>query len=281
MTADTVAVVAVTYYSADIAGQFLTSLSATVGPSLEILLVDNTPEEGDLSELTVQFPEVSVVRPGRNLGYGGGINFGVARISDDVQWLVLANPDLVVAPDTIATLIDAAKRHPRAAALGPLIRATDGSVYPSARKLPSLRTGIGHALFVRIWPKNPWTASYRNDLATIDERAVGWLSGSFLLVRREAFEAIGGFDERYFMYFEDVDLCRNLGMAGWENYYIPTAEVVHHGALSTSRSARLMLKAHHESAYRYLAKRYRGWYLWPVRVVLRLGLKARSWIAKG
>ena len=275
-----VAIVAVTYLSADVIGQFLESIAAA-GTDPTVILVDNSPADDGTAAIAAQYPGVTLVRPGGNLGYGGGMNHGVALLDPDIRWVALANPDLVLSPGSLTELLATAQRLPRAAALGPLIRTGDGDVYPSARNLPSLRTGLGHAVFGRLWPTNPWTTSYRNDLAAIDEHAVGWLSGAFLFVRREAFEQVGGFDERYFMYFEDVDLGRNFGLSGWLNYYVPSAEVMHYGAMSTSKSARLMIKAHHRSAYQYLAKRYHPWYLWPVRVALRFGLWARSLVAKG
>nr|WP_231368811.1 glycosyltransferase family 2 protein [Frigoribacterium sp. CG_9.8] len=278
---DRVGIVAVTYFSAEVIAPFLDSVEGALSLTPQIILVDNTPGDDGLAARVATDPYVSVVRPGSNVGYGGGMNAGVARLPKDIEWIVLANPDVVLGKGSIDILIDAARRHPEAAAFGPLIRSDDGAIYPSARKLPSLRTGIGHATFVRIWPGNPWTTSYRNDLASVDEHAVGWLSGAFLLVRRSVFDSVGGFDKRFFMYFEDVDLGRNLGLAGWKNIYVPSSEVLHHGALSTSRVAKTMLRAHHTSAYRYLAKRYHQWYLLPVRLVLRIGLWLRGRLAKG
>lgn len=276
-----VGIVSVTYYSADVIGAFLESVGPASSTPVRIVLVDNSPQLDGIADRVGDDPRVSIVYPGTNLGYGAGMNVGVASLPPEVEWLVLANPDIVLGEGCLDALLDAAARHPEAASFGPLIRGDDGTVYPSARKLPSLRTGIGHATFVRIWPTNPWTTSYRNDLAALDEHSVGWLSGAFLFVRRAAFEAIGGFDERYFMYFEDVDLGRNLGLAGWGNVYVPTAEVLHHGALSTGRAPKEMLRAHHRSAYLYLAKRYHRWYLFPVRMVLRAALWARGRVAKG
>ncbi|MEP6842221.1 MAG: glycosyltransferase, partial [Pseudolysinimonas sp.] len=107
-------------------------------------------------------------------------------------------------------------------------------------------------------------------------RDAGWLSGSCLLVRRSAFDAIDGFDERYFMYFEDVDLGFRLGKAGYRNVYEPAAAVTHVGAHSTDTESARMVAAHHASARRFLSKKYAGWRLWPVRIVLRVGLSVRS-----
>ena len=225
-----VGVVVVTYLSAGVVGPLLDSIPAATSLPVATVVVDNSPHDDGAEEVVRSHGGATFVRAGSNLGYGSGMNLGARSLPSSVRWLVLANPDLVISPGAIDTLVDAASRHPDAALFGPLIRNPDGTIYPSARKLPSPRTGIGHAMFVRVWPSNPWTTSYRNDLDVVEERSVGWVSGSFMLVRRDAFDAIGGFDEGYFMYFEDVDLGRNLGLEGWKVQFVPSADVVHVGA---------------------------------------------------
>ena len=117
-------------------------------------------------------------------------------------------------------------------------------MYPSARQLPSLVRGGMHAVVGPFWKTNPWTAAYRQERLEPSERPVGWLSGSCLLVRRTAFEQIGGFDERYFMYMEDVDLGDRMRRAGWLNVYVPSAEVLHHKGHATARESSRNLAAH-------------------------------------
>ena len=155
---------------------------------------------------------------GANLGYGTAVNRAVRHLCERGEvddWLIVANPDVQWGPGSIDALLEAATRWPHAGALGPLIHDPDGSVYPSARHLPSLIRGGMHAVVGPFWKRNPWTAAYRQERLEPSERPVGWLSGSCLLVRRSAFDQIGGFDERYFMYMEDVDLGDRLGRAGW------------------------------------------------------------------
>jgi N-acetylglucosaminyl-diphospho-decaprenol L-rhamnosyltransferase len=153
----------------------------------------------------------------------------------------------------------------------------DGSIYPSARELPSLRYGAGHAVFARVWPNNPWSRAYRRSQEQVgSERTAGWLSGACLLLRRAAFEQVGGFDESYFMFFEDVDLGERLGRAGWTNLYVPTARVVHVGGTSWRTSPAPMIIAHHVSARRYLARRYPQWYAAPLRAGITIGLAVRE-----
>jgi N-acetylglucosaminyl-diphospho-decaprenol L-rhamnosyltransferase len=157
-----------------------------------------------------------------------------------------------------------------------MIKEPSGAVYPSARLLPSIGRGAGHAVLGKVWANNPWTRSYRQSEAAITERPAGWLSGSCLLLRREAFDSVDGFDPRYFMYFEDVDLGDRLRRKGWLNVYVPTAEVMHIGGHSTSKASKRMLLEHHRSAYRYLADRHRGPAWAPLRVVLRAALAVRA-----
>jgi N-acetylglucosaminyl-diphospho-decaprenol L-rhamnosyltransferase len=133
-----------------------------------------------------------------------------------------------------------------------------------------------HAVLGPFWKRNPWTTAYRQERFEPTERPVGWLSGACLLVRRSAFSQIGGFDERYFMYMEDVDLGDRLGKAGWLSVYVPSAEVLHHKGHSTGHDPANHLAAHHKSTYLFLADRYSGWWLAPLRWALRGALAARS-----
>ena len=142
-----------------------------------------------------------------NPGYGGGVNAVSASLPASVEWMLVSNPDIRWHPSAIDSLLATARTDSRIGSVGPMVLNDDGSVYPSARAVPSLRTGIGHALFANVWLGNPWTRAYRAEHTDPDvARDAGWLSGSCVLVRRSAFDELGGFDEGYFMYFEDVDL---------------------------------------------------------------------------
>lgn len=277
---DRLVIITVAYRSAAVIARMLDSVPLATSSPTELIVVDNSATDDGLAAVLEGREGVRLLRAPDNPGYGAAVNRARALLTSDVDWLVVANPDVTIAPGAIDDLVAAGRRLPRAGALGPLIRDEAGVPYPSARNLPSLRTGIGHSLFVRLWPGNPWSARYRNDRSIV-ERSTGWLSGAFLLLSREAFDEVGGFDESYFMYFEDVDLGLRLQRAGWTNYYIPSAEVTHVGGASTQLSPRPMIRAHHASAYRYLARKYRAWYLWPLRVALRVGLSLRSRLARG
>ncbi len=276
---DALAVVTVTYSPGEVLDTFLDTLADASKRSPRVILADNGSVDGAPERAAAEREGVELLRTGGNLGYGTAANRAVATLPAEYGWIVVANPDIEWRPGAVDALIDAADRWPRGGSFGPLIREPDGTVYPSARLLPSLGRGVGHALLGRLWPDNPWTRGYRRSDASIVEREAGWLSGSCLLVRRSAWEAVGGFDERYFMYFEDVDLGERLGAAGWQNVYVPTAEVVHLGGHATSKASETMLPEHHRSAYRYLSGRYRGPWFAPLRLALRAGLATRSALA--
>jgi N-acetylglucosaminyl-diphospho-decaprenol L-rhamnosyltransferase len=265
-------VVVITYSPGDELDRFLDTLVAATSRPFEVVLADNGSTDGAPERATSR-PGVRLVATGGNLGYGAAANVGAAGAR--APWLLVANPDISFAAGSIDVLLAAAEAWPRGAAWGPAILTPQGDLYPSARALPSLGRGIGHALAGWWWPSNPWTASYRRERETPVEGEAGWLSGSCLLLRREAFEQVGGFDPSFFMYFEDVDLCDRLGRAGWRCVYVPNAVVEHRGGHATSRAPKPMLRAHHSSAYRYLARRYAGRRYAPLRAVLALGLLAR------
>lgn len=273
-----IGLVAVTYSPGASLGGLLDSIPAATTRPVRVVLADNGSTDGSV-EAASAMPGVRLLRTGANLGYGGAANLGVRSLDTDIRWVLIVNPDLVFGTGAIDALLAAARRHPDAAAFGPLITTPDGVVYPSARDLPSIFTGVGHALLGWVWPTNPWTRRYRRDADRPVEREAGWLSGSCLLVRRTAFDQVGGFDPSYFMYFEDVDLGDRLGRAGWTSVYCPSATVVHQGGHSTGRDPAAMARAHHDSAYRYMSRRYRGVWFAPVRWMLRAGLAARALVS--
>lgn len=273
-------VVTVTYSPGSHLDRFLSSLTVATDRPLRVIMADNGSTDGTPQEALTRYPGTELLRTGANLGYGAAVNRAVTRSADDPsgddEFVLVANPDVVWGPGSIDALLEAAARWPRAGSLGPLIRDPDGAVYPSARHLPSLVRGGMHAVVGFAWKANPWTKSYRQERLEPTERPVGWLSGSCLLIRRRAFEQIGGFDERFFMYMEDVDLGDRLGRAGWLNVYVPGSEVLHDKGHSTGRDPARNLRAHHDSTYIYLCDRHDRWWQAPLRWTMKGALRVRS-----
>jgi N-acetylglucosaminyl-diphospho-decaprenol L-rhamnosyltransferase len=239
-------------------------------------MADNGSTDGAPEEAAQCYPNARLLRMGGNLGYGTAVNRAVAEITPESEFVLVANPDVQWGPRSIDLLLEAAERWPRAGSLGPLIRDPDGSVYPSARHLPSLIRGGMHAVVGPFWKSNPWTAAYRQDRTEPSERPVDWLSGSCLLLRRSAFDEVSGFDERYFMYMEDVDLGDRLAKAGWQNIYVPSAEILHDKGHATGRDPARNLAAHHTSTYTFLADRHPKRWQAPLRWTIRGALAVRA-----
>jgi N-acetylglucosaminyl-diphospho-decaprenol L-rhamnosyltransferase len=276
-SADATAVVTVSYNSSGQLDPFLSSLADEIAAGVRVVIADNASADRATTERIAASHGATVLPLDRNLGYGGAVNRAVRSLPPEVDAVLVCNPDVLVGVQALDRLRECLDDDRTIGAVGPRILNEDGSLYPSARRIPSLRTGIGHALFVHVWPTNPWTRAYRSE-DELTARDVGWLSGACLLVRRSVFDRLSGFDEGYFMYFEDVDLGYRIGRAGFRNRYQPDASVVHVGGLSTQRESKRMIRAHHESAYRFLANKYSGPLLAPLRAVLRAALAARSWL---
>jgi N-acetylglucosaminyl-diphospho-decaprenol L-rhamnosyltransferase len=201
----------------------------SAGAAPEIVVVDNfvssKPAES-VAQIEAEFPSVSVIRPGANLGYARAANLGIAATKAAI--VAVVNPDAILVAGSAAGVMDRFEADPRLGALGPKIREADGEIYPSARSLPSNLDALGHALFGSIKPNNQATRRYRElDRDPDVARRVDWVSGAALWLRRVALDEIGGWDEAYFMYVEDVDLCWRLKAQGWGVEYSPTAEVTH------------------------------------------------------
>jgi N-acetylglucosaminyl-diphospho-decaprenol L-rhamnosyltransferase len=199
--------------------------------------------------------DVRIVEPGVNLGYGRGANRGVALV-EGREFVLISNPDVVVHHGAIAALVAALDAQPKVAVVGPQIRRPDGSVYPSQRVFPNFWLAGLHALLSPLWPGNPATRRYRS---RHDDGTVDWVSGACFMIRREAFEEIGGFDERYFMFAEDMTLCWDVRQRGWGVAGVDEAVVTHVEGLSRLRATRSMIWAHHASALRFEWHTARGW----------------------
>lgn len=216
---------------------------------------------GVLDEPTAS--EVRIVRPGRNVGYGGGVNRGLAALAAEPSppdWVLVSNADLEVHAGALDALRSALEAHPAWAIVGPRVFTETGEVYPSVRAFPSFTDAAGHALLALFKPENPFTRRYNPGTPEGDAvTPADWVSGSCFLARREALEELGGFDESYFMYLEDTDLCWRAHSGGWGVGFAGTASVTHVQGVSSARHPYRMMAAHHRSALRFTFRTTTGW----------------------
>lgn len=245
-----------------------------------VVVVDNGSTDG--SRPVVEAAGCTWVDAGANLGYGGAANLGGAHpATTGAEFLLVCNPDLVVLPGAVDTLVAALAAEPGVGAVGPRLSNTDGSLYPSARTFPDLVDAMGHGLLGMVAPDNRFTRRYRLlDWDHGQAADVDWVSGACFLIRRRAWEEVGGFDDSYFMYMEDVDLCWRLGRAGWRIRYEPAAEVVHVQGVSADQHPYRMLLAHHRSMWLFARRTTTGSRRLALPVVAA-GLTARLAVAAG
>ncbi|MDH6278205.1 N-acetylglucosaminyl-diphospho-decaprenol L-rhamnosyltransferase [Aurantimicrobium minutum] len=272
-----VAIITVSYNSSAQLADFLASAVNSVYSPSQITVVDNNSADIAATEKLTKKLCVNLLKLDNNVGYGSAVNKAVPLLPEEFTTLLVCNPDSELNPQTVTALRNAVQDSTVGVA-GPRIYNEDCSVYPSARSIPSIRNGVGHALFANIWLSNPWTKSYLSE-AHLQNKTVstGWVSGACLAVRRDLFAQVSGFDDHYFMYFEDVDLGYRLGKMGYTNLYVPEVSITHIGGESTKAIKKTMLRIHHESAMRFIQVKYKG-ILWaPVRGVIRLGLALRFW----
>jgi N-acetylglucosaminyl-diphospho-decaprenol L-rhamnosyltransferase len=240
----------------------------------DIIVVDNGSVDGSAAALAEADPEARFVETGANLGYGGGVNRGLAQGHREL--VLVCNADVVVRPGTLAAMVAALDADPDLALVGPRLINSDETLYPSARTFPSLVDAMGHGFLGLVAPRNRFSRSYKMlDWDHGGRRSVDWVSGSCFLARRRALEDLGGFDVSYFMYLEDVDLCWRLRRAGWGVAYEPLGCVLHVQGVSTDLHPYRMIVAHHRSLLRFAWRTTSGWrrFLLPVVAV---GLAVRA-----
>lgn len=245
----------------------------------QVVVVDSGSSDGSAAAAQATDPDALVLSL-PNVGFGQAANTGVAASSAEV--VVLANADTRFPPGSAKAMRDFLVARPEVGVLGPLIRFPDGRLQLSARSFPSIGQALGHAAFGLFWPQNPWTRAYRlSDWDHRSERVVDWVSGACMAVRRQAFDAVGGFDARYFMFVEDVDLCARMGEAGWLVVFSPVTEIQHAVGGSVSRVRYRMAVEHARSLDRFFGARYARGRRAALRPLIRLGLVAWVLAAMG
>ena len=202
------------------------------------------------------FPEIELIESETNLGYGTAANRAMETCS--AQYVVLTNSDVMFGPNAIALLSDYLHRNPRVALAGPRLRNRDGGLQPSCFPLPGspawLLQNRHICRLIRHVPRVGGRFLLAWDHA--EERQVPWLKGAVLAVRRSAFRELGGFNESFFMYYEEVDLCVRLARRGWEIRFTPVAEVTHVGGASTARVSSMMALEFFISSMRFATIHY-------------------------
>ncbi|MFH1149521.1 MAG: glycosyltransferase family 2 protein [Actinomycetota bacterium] len=244
------------------------------GGPITTWVVDNGSTDGSAAMVVSGFPGVQLVRNDRNVGYAAACNQGIHYSSEPV--VLVMNSDTVLSPDTVRVLVEHMEANPGAAIVAPRLLNTDGSIQFSCREFPSITTAFMHAFLGLFRGDNPYSAGYKKmDWDHGGECTVDWVSGAFMALRRDAMDALGGFDEGYFMYVEDVDLCWRARQDGWTVDYLPRGDVYHHIGMSSRAVSTRMSFHHHASMLRFHRKTYRGKARRLVNPLVALGVASR------
>ena len=223
----------------------------------DVVVVDNDSADGSTWALEASDPDARIVATGANLGYGTAANRGAAVARGDL--LLVCNSDVVFEPGAVKALAGALEADATVGFVGPRVENVDGTVYPSPREFPDLVVAMGHAFLERVASRNRFTRRYRMlDFDRTRTAAVDWVSGACFLARRRAWDDVGGFDEGYFMYVEDVDLCWRARRAGWVVAFEPAARVVHVQGVSSNQAPYRMIVEHHRSLLRFYRRTATG-----------------------
>lgn len=244
----------------------------------EAVVVDNASTDGSEEMATEFAPAVRLLRNAENVGFARGVNQGIAATR--APGILIMNPDCRLDQGAVETLLAELNAHPSCAIVGPRILDPDGSVQGSARGDPDMLTGIfGRTGVLR--RALPWLPVARRNVITDADSGqessvvVDWVSGACMLARREALDTVGGFDERYFMYWEDADLCRRLRARGFHVRYVPAAVAVHNVGQSSRTARAVSIRAFHDSAYLYYSTHVAPGAWNPKRAAAKVLLAAR------
>lgn len=223
-----VSVVIVHYRTPDLLRACLASIASDLDAGLEVIVVDNASGDRAPDDVVAAFPSVTLVRNDENVGYSRGVNAGIHRSGR--EFVLVLNPDIVVEPGGVAALVSAADDHPGAGILAPKLENPDGTLQYSCRRFYDWKTFLYRRTFMgKLRPDAPVLRRHMMlDYDHADARVVDWVLGGAMLVRRAAIDDVGPMDERFFMYFEDVDWCFRMHQRGWRVVYEPRVAMVHH-----------------------------------------------------
>lgn len=275
-------IVTVNWKVAELVGELLGSIQANRDDlAIEVYVVDNDSQDR-IEEVVAKFRAhsdipVTLIRNGRNLGFAKANNQAIRRCSGKV--VALLNPDTRVTKGALGRVMEWMATRPDVGIVGPKLLNPDGSLQESVRRFPGL---LDQSLILlklhHLWPSAPPFRRYlAKDFAYEKEQDVDQLMGAALFVRRKVFEGIGLLDERFFIWFEEVDFCKRAKQAGWGVVYLPTASVIHHGGKSFAQAMTLRKQRYFSSSMGKYFRKHRGaWTMLVLAVPMLIGLGAAA-----
>ena len=282
MTSPTLSIVILSWNVRELLRKCLASLPWT-DPQVEVIVVDAGSADGSAEVARQEFPAARLIAQPDNLGYTRGNNLGLRAATG--RYLLILNPDTEVVGDALTRMLAYMDGHSQTGLLGPQLVSPDGSVQSTRRRFPTLLTAFFESTWLQpLAPRSLLNRYYALDLSDDAISEVDWVMGAALLVRREAYEQVGGFDEGFFMYSEEVDWCRRIKAAGWQVVYFPPARVIHHAGRSSEQVPAATHIRFNASKVRYFRKYHGLLAAEALRLYLlgnfavQLGLEAAKWL---
>ena len=243
------------------------------GIDLNVIVVDNASSDNSLEALETYGDCVRVIQTGENLGFGRAVNRGVSVSHSAI--VVAMNPDVVLQPDAVNTMVKFLNAHANVGMVGPKLKDADEQILASCGEAPRLRDEICRKFLLHlIFP----LLKFRRRSPSKPE-AVAWVTGACFAVRRRVLDAVNGLDEAIFMYYEDVDLGLSINRAGWQVMYLPHAEGIHIGGESSKQALTRMLVVSEASYAYFIAKHLGQWAACLLRLLrpIEMTLRALLW----
>lgn len=262
-------IVIVNWNVRDLLRDCLRSIDAGRGPlRVEVIVIDSASADGSGEMVLEEFPWVKLMACAENVGFPRGNNIGLAKAVGEC--LLLLNPDTVVVADALPVMVEYLRSNPDIGALGPQLLNPDGSVQSSRRRFPTTRTAFVESTWLEWMAPGLLRRYYALDLPDDATADVDWLTGACIMVPRKVYEDIGGMDEAYFMYSEELDWCRRIKESGWRVVYYPEAQVIHH----VGKSSEQAVTARHINFQRAKLRYFRKFHGPLTAAVLRVFLLA-------
>lgn len=265
-------IVIVNWNTRELLGQCLASIYAHPPTAeFETLVVDNASTDGSVEMVRTRFPQVRLMPNRENVGFARANNQAI-RVSTG-QYVLLLNPDTEVYPDALDCLVRFLVDRPSVGAVGPRVLNPDGTLQLSCYPAPTLSRELWRLFHLdALYPYGNYAMTgWRQDVA----RAVEGLLGACLMLRRSVLDEVGLLDEDYFIYSEEVDLCRRVHAAGWALYWAPEARIIHYGGQSTRQVATEMFLHLYKSKIIYFRKHYGPLGAWLYKMILLLAAVSR------
>jgi len=274
-----VSVIIVNYNVRDFLHQSLLSLQkALKGIRSEIFVIDNASDDGSAEMVRRRFPRVRLIANTANLGFAKANNIALKKARG--KFILLINPDTIVQEDTIRVMVEFLQSHPEIGLAGCKILNPDGSFQPACRRgFPTPWVAFTRIIgFSKLFPNTKLFGKYNlTYLNTEETYPVDAVSGSFMMVRKETFTQVGGLDESYFMYGEDLDWCYRIRQAGWRIFYVHSTQIIHYKGESTRRSSLDEIRMFYDAMHLFVEKHFRSSRLF--KIVLRLSIGIVSFAA--